>query len=253
VYQIIFLVKKIVEPFLLPPGLFILLLLFFGIKFFSKKNWKAGMFNIIIALIMWGMSIMPFSDPLLMRLESGFEIPKDPKGDVIILLGGGINPESPDISGIGVPLEGMLDRIVTAVRLQKRLNIPVIVSGGKMFSRKTSEASIVKRFLIDLGVPSDKIITEEKSRDTIENARYSQEICIKAGFLHPILVTSAYHMRRAVMSFEKTGMNVLPFPSGFQTSPEKKYYWFDYLPTDFDVVRKTMKEYLGLLFYKYAY
>ena len=61
----------------------------------------------------------------------------------------------------------------------------------------------MKRFLTDLGVPDPMIIVEDKSRDTIENARYARQICERRGFVRPILVTSAYHLKRSVLSFSK--------------------------------------------------
>jgi len=78
---------------------------------------------------MWALSISPLSDAMIRGLESGYGIPKNIKGDVIILLGRGVCDKAPDLTGLGAPSDMYLTRIVTAVRLQKRLNIPVIVSG----------------------------------------------------------------------------------------------------------------------------
>lgn len=250
-----FLFKKIVMPFILPPGIFIILLIGSGIWYLFKGYRKAGIINCIIGMLMCLVSLSPFSNYLFRGLESAFDMPENPQGDVIILLGGGIYDESPDFSGIGIPTEDMTTRIVTAARLQKKLGIPIIISTGKVFKHRKSEAPIVRRFLIDLGMPSDKVIMEDKSRDTIENAKYSTDICKKSGFEKPILVTSAYHMRRAVMSFEKTGLKVLPFPVGLRTWRDMKYGWDDYMPSlsAFDKTCTAMREYLGLIFYKRAY
>ncbi len=250
-----FIAKKIITSFLLPPGIFIVLLIFSGVWLLLKKHWKAGIMNCLIGIFMWAVFISPVADAMLRGLESDFRIPENTHGDVIILLGGGAYDKAPDLSGTGVPSEDMLGRIVTAVRLQKRLNIPVIVSGGKVYKHKNAEAPIVKRFLIDLGVPANKVIIEDKSRDTIENARFTKEICDKYNFTKPILVTSAYHMRRAVMSFEKAGTKVTPFPAYFKTWEDKKYGWVDYLP-DADELKNSyqaMHEYIGLLFYQLTY
>jgi len=133
--------------------------------------------------------------------------------------------------------------------------VPVIVSGGTAFKVKKAEAPIVKRFLIDLGVPEEKIITEKESRDTIENARYVVKLCSAMGFYKPILVTSASHMRRALLSFRSAGMEVTPFPSGFKSLGKRRYEWEDFLP-DAGELKKTstaIKEYAGLLYYSVAY
>lgn len=253
VHDIIFIFKKALTPFLLPPGIFVALLLLSGYVFFRRKKRKAARIHIILGILLWFFTIAPVSDSLLRSLESGIKIPENPRGDVIILLGGGVYEGASDLTGIGAPSEEMLSRVITAIRLHKKLDIPIIVSSGSVFSGKEPEAPIVKRFLIDLGVPENMVILEDKSRDTIENARYSREICTKFNFKEPVLVTSAFHIKRAVMSFEKAGLRVVPLPTGFKTWAGKKYIWEDYLPHGLENLAIAMREYLGLFFYKLAY
>lgn len=248
-----FIFKNAVKPFLLPPGIFITMLIFSGIWFFCKKNWKAGMVNFFIGLLMWTLSISPVSDVLLDGLVSTYNVSKIPAGDVIILLGGGIEDDVVDLTGLGAPSEESLARIVTAVRLYKRLNVPLIVSGGKFFRRKESEAMIMKRFLLDLGVPGDKIILEVRSRDTYENAKYTKEIYARSGYESPILVTSAYHLKRSILSFKSFGIDVMPFPAGLKSRQTVKYGWFDYLPGSFKVLSDVLHEYIGIGFYLLFY
>jgi len=249
-----FIIKRIIASFLLPPGIFILLLSVCGIWFLSRKRLKEGFAICAIAIAVWLISTMFFADVLFRELECSYTIPKFPHGDVILLLGGGISDGAPDFSGIGAPGAEMMVRIVTAVRLQKLLGIPVIVSGGKVFeSQTTNEAAVVRRFLEDLGVPHEKIIEESRSRDTFENAEYTVAICSQYGYKRPVLVTSAVHMRRSVASFEKAGMKVLPFPANFRTWRNKIYGWQDFLPMGFEGISTALHEYLGLLFYKLAY
>lgn len=248
-----FILKKILTPFLMPPGIFIVLLICSGVWFSLRKQWKAGFLNCLIGIFMWALSLSPISDIMFRGLESDFKIPKNLHGDVIILLGGGVSDKAPDLTGVGTPSGEMLERTVTAVRIQKRLNVPIIVTGGVVFKGRAAEAPIVKRFLVDLGVPSERVIIEDKARDTIENAKYSKEICERNGYKNPILVTAAYHMKRAVLSFKKVDMDVLPFPVGFKTWDNKRYGWESYLPGGFGDTNSAIHEYLGLLFYKIVY
>ena len=150
-------------------------------------------------------------------------------------------------------LKKMRNSKVSAVRLQKTLNIPIIVSGTETLEYNGTADHIVKRFLMDLGVSAKKIILEDKSRDTFENAKFSQEICSRLGFTNPILVTSAYHLKRSTMIFKKVGLEVLPFPAGFKSWQGKKYRWTAYLPGNFLTASIAIKEYLGIVFYKLAY
>ena len=243
-----FIFKKALVPFLLPPGIFILLLILSGAWFLKKKSFKAGVLNLALGCSMWLVTISPVSNTMLRGLESGFNLTKTLQGDVIILLGGGVYDKVPDLSGMGVPTEDAMSRVVSAVRLQKRLNVPVIASGGKVFEHIAPEAVIVKRMMVDLGVPADRIIVENNSRDTIENAKFSKKICEEKGFKKPILLTSAYHLKRAEMCFRKAGQKPIPFPAGFRSWAPRRYIWLDYLPGSFKDARLAIKEYLGLIY-----
>lgn len=250
----IFYLKRIGNAFILPPGILIPLALYSGIYLLRKGYRKAGAINILLSIALYVLSITPVADSLLQGLEGDLKIPHDLKGDVIVVLGGGIRDGAPDMTGRGAPDEDVLARIVTAARLQRRLNLPVTVSGGSVFSEE-SEAAIVRRFLVDLGVPQRRIILESSSMDTHENALYTKAICERMGFKRPILITSATHMKRAVMSFEQVGLEVIPYPSHFKVWKGKRYTWIDYLPSAgaLEDLSEALHEYLGLLFYRIAY
>jgi len=245
--------KYALIPFILLPGAFITLLIISGVWFLFRKNLKAAGVNLMIGALMWLLSTSPASDAILKGLEHNFAVPKNPKGDVIIILGGGAYGGAPDLSGVGTPSEMMLFRVVTAVRLHKRLKVPIILSGGTVFKHMKPEAPIVKRFLLDLGVPDNAIIMEDKSLDTSQNAKNTQKICLEAGYKTPILVTSAFHMKRSVLQFKSLGMEVIPFPTGFQSWNDRPYGWIDFLPGNFGGVSTAVKEYLALLFYRYVF
>ncbi len=248
-----FLIKKVVTPFILPPGIFIVILMVSGGWFIIKKPRKVGMIGLFFGIVMWVAALGPVSHLLYRGLESGFTLPEEVKGDVIVLLGGGSSEKAPDLSGIGTLSQIMLERLVTAVRLQKRLDVPIIVSGGGYLNPKISEAEIAKRYLIDLGVPDSKIYPETKSRDTIENARYTQAVCVAYNFRAPILVTSGYHMKRSLLSFRKVGMQVLPFPVGIKPKMPDKFLWTGLLPTDYRDISSALREYIGYAVYRYLY
>ncbi len=250
-----FTLKKVLSAFILPPGVFVAILLLSGIWFLYRRNRIAGIINCILGTLLWLSSILPVSDIMLRGLESGLGIPEDIRGDVIVLLAGGVYDDVPDMSGLGAPSEDTLARIITAVRLQKKLGVPVIISGGAVFEGKSTEASVIKRFLVDLGVPEGMILVEDKSRDTIENAKYTAQICKAIGCKEPLLVTSAYHIKRSLISFEKTGMKVTPFPAQFKTSKTRRYLWYDFLPSAKHLKNTyiALHEYVGLVFYRFAY
>lgn len=248
---ILFLVKKCLTPFLIPPGLFVMLLLGSGLSQTGKGNRRHGLLLCFIGLLLWLFSTAPFSDLLLKNLEKGLTIPAAVQGDVIVVLGADIHDEAEDLSGKGVPGRDSMERLVTAARLEKRLKIPVIVSGGAVFPGSRPEAPAMKRILVDLGVPADRVIIEDRSRDTAENARYSQEICVRHGYRKAVLLTSSYHMKRALQAFQKNGMAVTPFPANLRTRGHGRYGFSSYLPSASNLTdtARCLKEYLGLLFH----
>lgn len=247
--------KFAVSSWLVPPGLFVALSLLGGAWLLRKRKWAGGGILLVLAALIWALSLPPVSERLLLGLEGPFKPLPKPSGDVIVLLGGGVHGFAPDMTGVGTPSAEMMGRIVTAVRLQKRLGIPIIVSGGRVFHRDPEEAPIVSRFLSDLGVPADKIILENGSSDTLENGRYSGLICRQRGFERPILVTSAFHMRRALLSFEKAGVKASPFPSLFLGRGGKAYGWQDGFPNIGSLWASSvaLRESLGLMAYRYIY
>ncbi len=204
---------------------------------------------------MWVMSIAPVADLLLTGLTRDIIIKgPHPGGDVIVLLGGGVDDRLTDLSGLpGILSESMLERTVTVVRLYGRLNVPVIVSGGKPLGRKVAESEVARRYLEELGVPGSAIIEENASRDTFENAQEVLRICNKRGFGRPILVTSDYHLKRAQWTFRRIGLNCEPFANGLASRPGRDYSWEHYLPGSFRAVSLYLHEYIGLFYYKMVY
>jgi uncharacterized SAM-binding protein YcdF (DUF218 family) len=249
----VFAAKFVLQHLLLPPGVFIVLLAWVGIRSLVRRQWHAGFTVLLLAGVLNALSVGPVADRLTAGLEERYGIPARPEGDVIVLLGGGVSGGAPDLTGLGFPADGMLPRVVTAARLQKRLGVPVVVSGGKVFDHRDAEAPVVARVLADLGVPAGKIVQEANSRDTSENARRTKRILEEKGFRAPLLVTSAYHMPRSVELFRKAGVAVTPVPAGFRTWKGKPYRWVDYLPSAGALLSSTtaLREYLGLFYYRF--
>lgn len=248
----VFLAKKIISAALLPPGCFIVVLLGTGVWTLCRRRSPCGLVALSLGLILWALSLGPVANYLTKGLVSGLTMPARLNGDVIVLLGGGVNDDARDLTGNGAPSDELMSRLVTAVRLQKMTDVPVIVSGGSMLATDTPEATIMKRFLQDLGVPGSRILIEDRSRDTGENARYVAEICRRHGFRRPLLVTSAYHMKRAQLIFERNGMPVIPLPSGLSDDRQHEITPYTFLPRISSLVQtvSALHERLGLLFYR---
>ena len=246
-----FLFKKVVSAFLLPPGCFVVVLVGGGFWFIFRKQRACGIFAVAVGILLWCASIVPVSNYLMRGLESGMTIPRVLQGDVIILLGGGANGDTMDLTGNGSLTDDMMSRLVTAVRVQKRTGLPVIVSGGPSQDNDPPEAWIVQRFLKDLGVPPGKILIEDKSRDTGENGRFVAELCARKGFRNPILVTSAYHMKRSLLIFHRNRLTVTPLPAVFRSVEHQVLTPYTFLPKiqNLSTTSAALHEYLGMVFY----
>lgn len=250
-----FFLKKLITPFLLPPGIFVLILSVFGLRALLKKHRKAGLCMLITAGCLWAVSLPLFADWMMGSLESDVAIPDPENTDVILLLGGALYEKAPDLSGTGAPGPDTLERMVTVARLYRRLKVPVVVSGGKVFKTDESIAKVTRRFLLDLGIPRKDVILEERSRDTYENALYCKVICQKKGFTNPLMVTSGYHIKRAKLSFEKVGLDITPFPCAITTWPGKRHGWRSFLPRAgaLNTIYAALHEWMGLLYYQMRY
>ncbi|HYP14866.1 MAG TPA: YdcF family protein, partial [Bryobacteraceae bacterium] len=93
--------------------------------------------------------------------------------------------------------------------------LPVLVSGGP--DGQAVMADVMKTALEGAGVPASDIWVERRSQSTYQNAVYSAELLKQKGIRRVVLVTEAYHMRRAEASFRKAGLEVSPAPCNFRS------------------------------------
>ena len=244
-----FIFKKVITHCLLPPGIFIMLLLFACI--FLKRRLR--ILALVFALFIYMLSIGPTKDLLLIPLEDSFPIPsieEIKRGDAYVVLGGGIYDNAPDVDGKGALSGDALARVLAANKLYRISKKPVILSGGRIFGR-TAEAEIAKRTLASLGVSEKDIITESKSIDTYENALFVKEIADARNISRIVLVTSAYHMKRSRLLFGRHFREIIPYPAGYLTS-RIGYDALSFLPSAAALADLSLaiKEYMGIAFYR---
>jgi uncharacterized SAM-binding protein YcdF (DUF218 family) len=172
-------------------------------------------------LILVAAATLPVGMLLIAPLEDRFpQPPADlPPPEGIIVLGGAIDDVASAARGQTVFDEGG-ERLTEAVLLAKRYPQARIVytGGGASWTGRTStEALRARNFIVAMGVAPERVTIEDKSRNTDENARFT------AAIVHPepsqrwIIVTSAFHMPRAMGLFEKAGFHPIAYPVGFHT------------------------------------
>lgn len=203
---------------LVQPIFLFILILFITAMFLRAKNKGQGNFLIIITILFSIVSMPLTSELLLNNLEKKYSPPKKLTGDCIIMLGGGSTYDSPDIDGSGHLSGFAANRLIETFKVYKRTNLPIIVSGGKLFAFNGNESKTARTNLISMGADPDMIFTEDNSRNTIENAKYCKKIMDNLGFKDPILVTSAFHMNRSMLIFKKIGIMPLACPCDYMTN-----------------------------------
>ena len=218
---------KFGAAWILPPGIFILLALALTVRLF-KIDKLLSVAVLIGTIIFYLLCTGLVAEKLMGWLEEIHTPPAQIEtsgADVIVLLGGGAISQVPDVDGVGALCASPANRLLTAVRLQKILNVPILVSGGQTYSDSGAEAEISARVLKSLGVPDDKILTETKSVNTTQNARYSAEILRNKGLNKPVLVTSAFHMKRAMINFELYEFKPIAYPTDFTVAHNPTFHY----------------------------
>lgn len=147
------------------------------------------------------------------------------------------------------------DRLWQAVKLYKQGKVnSVIISGGSgsVLYPEEREANYLKRYLEQSKIADSNFYYENKSRNTHENALYCRQIIDSLKLKQPILlVTSAFHQRRAMACFKKVDLNVVPYASD-RTGTIKNYGLENLLPSveAIQLWNRLIREWVGMLSYK---
>lgn len=152
--------------------------------------------------------------------------------DSIVVLGGGIIPANPPAIPTPHLIDGA-DRLIHAAKLYHDGIAPLIIASGGAVPRTqvssgASEAEAMRSLLVQLGVPSNSIILESRSSNTLENIAFVREI---AGSGRVALVTSAYHMPRALKIARRVRLDASAFPTDWRVPWALRSLWHNWLPT----------------------
>ena len=151
---------KFGASFFLPPGIFFLAFILIACLAWKKGERFAAKLIVLVTAVFYLLSTYLVADVLMGTLESAYEPPENPQGDVVIMLGGGAFSDAPDVDGEGALTASPSARLLTAVRLARKLDLPILVSGGQVFQESGKEALLAKRTLVSLGVPESRILVE---------------------------------------------------------------------------------------------
>ena len=214
-----FILSKTLAFFVLPSNLLVLAALAGTALLFTKRI-RAGRALLVVSMLGFViLGLSPIGKLLFYALESRFP-PWDASGPVptgFIVLGGSIDP---DISQAHnqVALTDAAERLTVAADLAKRYpKSRIIFSGGNgtLFGGAL-EATYAVQLLTSFGVPPERIEAEARSRNTIENAAFTKEIAAPHPSERWVVITSAFHMPRAMAAFRGVGFDVEAYPVDWQ-------------------------------------
>ena len=225
-----------------------------GLVFVLLKKRRAAVVALGSALAwFWFWSMPIVGNWLALPLEEDYPVQSTenmPEADAIVLLGGGV------WGATNYPyamLKDGADRAWHAARLWKAGKAPIIIP-----SNVDAELCDIN-LLVDLGVPCEAVVLENKAVNTEENAKFVRDIlaakntkCAKV-----LLVTSACHMKRSLYMFQKYAPEIecIPAATDYQTLPwkDEPFKWRHLLPDIGAFARNNafIHEYIGYYGYKW--
>jgi uncharacterized SAM-binding protein YcdF (DUF218 family) len=208
----------------------------------------AGAF-VVLALATW----TSFGQTLLNPLEERFQRPNPvpEKVDGIVVLGGGLEGAINLVRG-GYELNAGGDRYVeTAILARGYPKARIVVTGGAgtLVLEGEGDGATAPRLLTALGVDPARLVLENESRNTYENAVFTKRLVSPAPGETWLLVTSAFHMPRSMALFEKAGFAVLPWPVDYRTSGRESLFFADNAIDSVQATTLGIREWIGLLAY----
>lgn len=251
-----FILSKTAAFVLLPSNLFFLIGVI-GLVLVAVRRHTAGLRLLIASFVLLGLAgFLPVGKLLLHPLESRFPPWDAARGapDGIVVLGGAINPRLSRIYG-AVQLSESAERVTVISKLAREYpKARIVYAGGdaSLFSNNGREADYVYPLLDSFGVPRERVLLENRSRNTYENAMFTKALVKPQPGERWLLVTSAAHMPRAIGCFRRIGFVVEAYPVDWQTGKRVRLWPSTHLAGGLNTLDFAAHEWLGLLAYRLA-
>jgi len=208
--------RRLFETLILPPAS--VLVLFLAGTILLRWRRRLGRTLQVVALLWLLLASLPCVGGLLLHsLQSypAFDVQAGDQGaGAIVVLSAGADVGAPEY-GTSVIGPMTMQRLRYGALLQRRLQIPMLVSGGVPRRGAAALASMMQHTARH-ELAAEAAWAETRSADTRQNARFSAEMLKEHGVGKVLLVTSAWHMPRAMACFEAAGIAAIPAPTGFR-------------------------------------
>lgn len=246
---------KIVKTAIEPANLFCLLLLLGGIASVSRNAGLSAFGRrlcLALGLLLFLSSVFPLGHWLLAGLENRFPPERPERVDGIILLAGDEDPFLTGARGQAALGSAARRHMAFAALARAYPEARLAFVGGNSALRprgSLTNADVARMSMKELGIDPDRLVYENASRNTYENAAYSFSMIRPEKGQNWLLVTSAAHMPRALLAFRKAGWNVFPAPAAYETAPGDRITGGFHVLWRMKELHTAVHEYTGLAFY----
>lgn len=221
--------KKVLASLLMPlPAMLIIGMLGLMLIMFTR-NQKTGCFIVLFSFVgIFLISFQPVSSRLLMPLERQHKafFPVDEPIDYVMVLGSGHVVDS-DIPPTSELSRTGLMRLTEGIRIMRIYPGSKLILSGYAGGSEVSNARMMAKVALELGVAKSDIILLETAKDTWEEARQAAAF---VSYKKLVLVTSASHMQRALNEFHAAGLDPLPAPTNYLAHQQVIQAWNKYIP-----------------------
>jgi uncharacterized SAM-binding protein YcdF (DUF218 family) len=240
------LLPRIVSPL----GVVVLLLI---VSIVFRRRWP-GVLGLVVLL---GCALPATERAVWAGLESGYPyrpVEAVPTTGAVVVLSGMLDG-TPTSDGTLSQWGEATDRFFAGLDLFRAGKAPVMIftQGRLPWSGRPLEGGMLARRAVSLGVPESQIMLTGEVANTEDEALAVSDLMGLADIRNLTLVTSSFHMPRAVMIFERAGLSVVPYPTDFRTKADLD--WTDWVPSAraFGATSLGVREYIGRAYYWVRY
>ena len=241
--------------FVTDPGNVLLIVLVTGVLLLWTPWKRTGRWLLsLTALFALFFATVPVGRAIILGLENRFPILTQlpPRVDGIIVLGGVVEQLISKDRG-QIAIGAAVERLTAFADLARRYpDAKLVFTGGsgRLVRTDVKEAEFVRPVLRQLGLATERVLFEDQSRNTAENASLSRRLAKPEAGEVWILITSAFHMPRAVGVFRQADWDVVTSPVDFSTTGRETLRPTFSLLGGFSGISRGLREILGLTFYR---
>jgi uncharacterized SAM-binding protein YcdF (DUF218 family) len=249
-----FVLSKVAWLFTTPDAV-LLILLTIGTALLWTRRWRAGRTILLVSVAAsLVITILPIGTWLFIPLENRFptvhRLPE--KIDGIVVLGGAVSQRLTEARGqpaLNAAAERMTEFVAMA-RMHPEAKLVFTGGSALVLHPELKEAPVARQLFASLGLDVGRIVFEDESRNTYENALYTRDLVKPQPGETWVVITSAFHMPRAYGCFSRVGWKVLPYPVDYLTRGD-----FDASPGfDFtgglSMLGLALHEWIGMIAYR---